>query len=145
MLALALTAACAAWFYFAMTQYTMVYADSVVAADVNVSVFRSGTFQPVSLDGNTFKVAILTKTQSYRSYFFLWAGEYTTNDTQKTIYKVEITYGNESGAFPKYLELSGISAFPFSVNLRESLTSKRAIDSWYGKRAAEPEADGPAE
>lgn len=118
-----------AWFYFPTTQYTTVYTDGILDVTVSVKVYdhKNGLF--VDLDGPRLypepydgeEPPLGTKGEFdliFRSdnnfedelepFFFLWGGKYTTNDLDRTIYKVEVEYDNSLIlASPTYLDLYG--------------------------------------
>lgn len=114
----ALTVSVLAWFYFPMTQYTMVYTDSVPDAEVKAELYRrdTGTFTEVNDENGDGKIALDFVSDSgevIKPYFFLWAGDYTTNDTYRTLYKVTVNYSNADNAYPTYLDLYGKFTFDF--------------------------------
>ncbi len=109
-----LAASVFAWFYFPMSQYTKVYTDGVLDADVNASVYNytTASFLPVTVGEQDSKIMLEYRAendalQTVSPYFFLWGGEYTTNEHDRTIYKVEISYENKMGANPSKLRLYG--------------------------------------
>lgn len=108
-----------AWFFFPLTQNTSVYTDGVTDIEVKAYVYNrqteafgsgieaAGTPAIISLNyyDNNGNVNI--------PYFFLWGGEYTSNDIYQTIYKIEVTYGNEAEAYPAKLGFYGDFEFDF--------------------------------
>lgn len=106
-----------AWFYFPMTQYTLVYTDSVTDAEVKAEVYlrSANEFIEVNAENNTLNLQFLSDRTNdvVNPYFFLWAGEYTTNDNYRTLYRITVSYSNADMAFPKYLDLYGVFDFDF--------------------------------
>jgi hypothetical protein len=101
-----------AWFFFPMTQYTRVYTDGVKSASVKSWVYDKSTasFLPIISEDGILKLEYRFEDNAaevVNPYFFLWGGEYTTNDRGKTIYKDEITYENKMGANPTKMRLYG--------------------------------------
>lgn len=106
------------WFYFPMTQYTRVFTDSVINAEVKAEVYMKSKKNFVgTVDADEDNVLSLNffsdDGEQVNPYFFLWAGDYTTNDNYKTIYRVTVNYSNADGAFPRYLDLYGNFRFKF--------------------------------
>ncbi len=108
-----------AWFFFPTTQNTSVYTDGVT--EVNVAAYRynyiTGSFgtaiTPAGDPANITLEFCNNSGETVSPYFFLWGGEYTSNDIYKSIYKVVVTYGNEAGAYPTHLLLYGDFTFDF--------------------------------
>ncbi len=108
-----------AWFFFPLTQNTSVYTDGVTEVDVKAYVYNREKNKfgesveatgdpaviPLNFRDNTGAVSV--------PYFFLWGGEYTSNDLYRTIYKIEVTYGNEAEVYPTQLRLFGEFDFGF--------------------------------
>jgi hypothetical protein len=108
-----------AWFFFPLTQNTSVYTDGVT--QVNVAAYRynrtTGSFgTAITPEGSPASITLdfcNNTGETISPYFFLWGGEYTSNDIYQTIYKVVVTYGNEAGAYPTRLLLYGDLNFDF--------------------------------
>ena len=113
-LIIALSISVYAWFFFPMTQYTKVYTDGVINATVKASVYnyKNNSFVPIAVDEEDEIITLQYRAQDNVNevvvpYFFLWGGEYMTNDLDKTLYKIEISYDNKMGAYPTKLRLYG--------------------------------------
>lgn len=102
-----------AWFFFPMTQYTKVYTDGVLTATIKASVYDNANgFVPIAVGEDDTTITLQYRAQNnvnevLTPYFFLWGGEYTTNELDKTLYKLEISYNNNMGAYPTKLRLFG--------------------------------------
>ncbi len=102
-----------AWFYFPLTQYTTVYTDGVDKSQVKAWVFdhQNNIFSQIQPTDDTTIDLDFRSDYDYNEviqpFFFLWGGEYTTNDFHETIYKVDVTYSNLHSAFPTKLRLYG--------------------------------------
>lgn len=124
-LALSLTFSAYAWFYFPLTQNTMVFSDGVEFFDIKASVYNrtTGSFveipPPEGGSGNEIELKYYNDNgETVEPYFFLWGGEYTTNDQYDTIYKIVATYNNEAEAYPS-LQLLGRFSFDFYCHSTE--------------------------
>lgn len=113
-LTIALSISVFAWFFFPMTQYTRVYTDGVLTATVKASAYdyKNNVFVPVTVGVEDTTISLQYRSQKNVNevvvpYFFLWGSEYTTNELDKTLYKVEISYNNKMGAYPTKLRLYG--------------------------------------
>ena len=101
-----------AWFYYPLTQITTVYTEGVVNIEVKVYIYNRLTesFKLVEMTGEDNEISLRfynNNNNEVTPYFFFWGGEYTTNDNYQTIYKVEVTYGNESEVYPSELAFFG--------------------------------------
>lgn len=117
-LVLALSFSALAWFYFPMTQNTTVYTDGVeeLVVEAYRYVHSSGDFFRVNPDEDTGLIELKYYNESgevVSPYFFLWDGEYTSNNNYLSIYKVVVTYDNAIKAYPTQLDLFGDFDFNF--------------------------------
>ena len=113
-LVIALSISVFAWFFFPMTQYTRVYTDGVLNATIKTSAYdyKNSVFVPVDVGDEDETISLQYRSQNNVNeviipYFFFWGGEYTTNELDKTLYKVEISYDNKMGSYPTRLRLYG--------------------------------------
>lgn len=117
----ALSVSVYAWFYFPLTQNTSVYTDGVIDIDLKAYVydFSENGFGEKIIPSGTPAVIHLEfideNGETKKPYFFLWDGQYTTNDVHATIYKFVADYGNEAEAFPSRMALYGDFDFHFQV------------------------------
>ncbi len=108
-----------AWFFFPLTQNTSVYTDGVTEVRAAAYIYNhserafGGSIAP---SGDPARIPLDFRNNNNEvvsPYFFLWGGEYTSNDQYQTLYKIVVTYGNEAGAYPTYLKLYGNFTFDF--------------------------------
>ncbi len=125
---LSLTFSAYAWFYFPLTQNTMVFSDGVEFFDIQASVYNHTTdlFEEIAPSGSGNEIELKyynNNCEPVEPYFFLWGGEYTTNDQYDTIYKIVATYNNEAEAYPS-LKLLGRFSFDFYCRSTEEGDNK---------------------